>query len=56
MIKFFHKHKVIKEIQYGFQKNLSNQHAILDIITNVYDQINNGNDVGLVFFLDIKSI
>jgi len=45
MAKFFHKHKVIKETQYGFQRNLSTQHAILNVITNVYDQIYNENDV-----------
>jgi len=47
------KHSVLHEAQYGFQHNLSTQHAILDIVSNTYDQLNQGKNVGLDFF-DIK--
>jgi len=35
---------------------LFTQHAILDIVTNTYDQLNQGKNVGLVFFRHQESI
>jgi len=50
---FFNKHFVLYEAQYGFQHKLSTQHAILDIDTNTYDQLNQCKNAGL-FCFDIK--
>ena len=50
---FLNKNNVIIPTQYGFQINFSTSHAILDIITHAYDNINNNQFTGL-FFLDLK--
>ena len=50
---FFDKHSVISPTQYGFRKHHSTSHAILDIVTKTYDNINNNKYTGLVF-LDLK--
>ena len=49
---FFQKHSVLVESQYGFQNNISTTHAILDVLTTSYDQINANNftDVILLDF------
>ena len=51
--KFLNKNNVIIPIQCGFQTNFSTSRAILDVITHVYDNINNNQFTGL-FFLDLK--
>ena len=33
------KHNVIRKTQYGFQKGISTEHAILNIVINVFDNI-----------------
>ena len=38
-IKFFRKHDVIYPKQYGFQKKVSTTHAMLDVVTTIYDNI-----------------
>ena len=53
LTKFFDKHNVIKPTQYGFQANVSTTHAILDILTSLYDGIREKQFSGL-FFLDLK--
>ena len=53
LTKFFDKHNVIKPTQYGFQANVSTTHAILDILTSLYDGISEKQFSGL-FFLDLK--
>ena len=50
---FLNKNNVIILTQYGFQTNFSTSHAILDIITHAYDNININQLTGL-FFLDLK--
>ena len=40
---FFQKHSVLAESQYGFQNNMSTTHAILDVLTSSYNQINESN-------------
>ena len=37
---FFDKHSVLASCQYGFRSNRSTPHAILDIVTAIYDNIN----------------
>ena len=34
MLIFLEKHKVLLPTQYGFQKNTSMAHALLDVVTN----------------------
>ena len=53
LTKFFDKHNVIKPTQYGFQANVSTTHAILDILTSLYDGMREKQFSGL-FFLDLK--
>ena len=38
--RFFQKHSVFSKTQYGFQTDKFTTHAVLDVITTVYDQIN----------------
>ena len=40
LYKFLKKHNVIYENQYGFQTNVSTVHAMLDVVTSFYDNIN----------------
>ena len=37
MSKFFEKHKVICENQFGFQENCTTEHALLKVITQCFD-------------------
>ena len=50
---FFQKHSIISETQYGFQNNKSTSHAILDVLTNAYDNIESNDYIALVL-LDFK--
>ena len=50
---FFQKHSVFTKTQYGFQSNKSTTHAVLDVITTVYAQINN-NEYTSVNLVDFK--
>ena len=43
------KHNVIQKTQYGFQKNVSTNHAIIDVVTNSSENINFKLYTGLVF-------
>ena len=53
LVSLFQKHSVIAETQYGFQNNKSTSHAILDVLTNAYDNIES-NDYTAVVLLDFK--
>ena len=44
---FFQKHSVFTKTQYGFQSEKSTTHAMLDVITTVYDQINDNEYTSL---------
>ena len=50
---FFDKHFVASSTQYGFRKHHSTSHAVADVVTPTYDNINNNECTGLVF-LDLK--
>ena len=48
--KFFSKHKVIYEAQYLFQKNISTVHAVLDIVSTTFRNINENHFTVLTLF------
>ena len=48
LLNFFNKHSVLVSNQYGFRENCSTSHAILDIVTSTYDNINNNQYTGMV--------
>ena len=43
LISCFQKHSVLAETQYGFENNISTSHAILDVLTNAYNNIENND-------------
>jgi len=45
--------KILVPEQYGFKKNISTTHAILDIVTDFYENVHN-NDYSGLMLLDIK--
>ena len=45
---FFYKHKVTYSHQFGFQSKISTSHAMLDLITATYDNIDLNLHTGLV--------
>ena len=49
VINFLNKHNVIINTQYGFQNKVSNNHDLVDVVTNYYDNINSNQFTGLVF-------
>ena len=53
LVKFLDKHNVITPTQYCFQKGISTTHAILDIVTNAFDNIHRKKFSGLIF-LDLQ--
>ena len=46
---FFQKKNVIYENQYSFQSNISTSHAMLDVVTSSYDNIDDHSYTGLAF-------
>ena len=50
---FFFKHKVIYPHQFGFQSKISTSHAMLDLVTTAYDNIDLNLHTGLVL-IDFK--
>ena len=50
---FLNKHSLTVPTQYGFRAGHSTIHALTDVITSIYDNINNNQHTGLIF-LDIK--
>ena len=51
--KFFKKHKVLYENQYGFRSNISTTHAMPNVVTSSYYNIDNHCYTGLAF-VDLK--
>ena len=52
-INFFNKHSVLLPTQYGFRANYSTSHALTDILTSSYNNINDENYTALLL-LDLK--
>ena len=50
---FLNKHSILLPTQYGFRANHSTIHALLDVITSSYDDINNTKFTALVL-LDLR--
>ena len=50
---FFKQHNVVYENQYGFRSNISTSHAMLDVVTSSYDDIDDHFYTGLAF-VDLK--
>ena len=50
---FLNKHSILLQTQYGFRANHSTKHALLDVITSSYDNINNSKFTALVL-LDLR--
>ena len=48
-ISFLNKHKVIQNTQYGFRSEVSTNHALIDVVTNIFDNINSNKYAGLIF-------
>ena len=46
---FLKKHSVIHKSQYGFQKSISTEYAVLDIVLNAFKNINQNLFTGLIF-------
>ena len=50
---FLKKHSVMQKSQYGFQKSISTEYAVLDIASNAFENINQSLFTGLIF-LDLR--
>ena len=50
---FLNKHSILLPTQYGFRANHSTIHALLDVITSSYDNINDSKFIALVL-LDLR--
>ena len=50
---FLEKHSLLLPTQFGFRRNHSTTHALLDVVTSCYDNINDTNYTALLF-LDLK--
>ena len=53
LVKFLHKHKIIFEHQYGFCENHSTAHALIDILTTCYYNIEN-KQYTILMMMDLK--
>ena len=53
LIRFFDKHGVLCPTQYGFRNNISTEHALIDVIANYFNKINE-NQHSALLFLDLK--
>ena len=49
LISFFGKHGIIQHTKYGFQRNVSTNHALVDVVTQSFKNINNNMYTGLIF-------
>ena len=49
LMSFLNKHKVIHKNQCGFQSNVSTNHALIDVVSDCFDNINNNQYTGLIF-------
>ena len=50
MRKFLDQHSIISSNQYGFRSSLSTTHAMLDVLTSTYDNINDNTIIALLLF------
>ena len=50
MRKFLDKHSIISSNQYGFRSSFSTTHAMLDVLTSIYDNINDNTITALLLF------
>ena len=46
---FLNKHKVIQKNQFGFQSNVSTNHALVEVVSNCFDNINDNLYADLIF-------
>ena len=53
LINFFIKHSVLLPTQYGFRANHSTSHALTDVLTSLYENVNDEKDTPLLL-LDLK--
>ena len=51
--KYFERHKLLSEAQFGFRKGFSTSTCILNLLNNIYKNMDNGMITG-VLFLDLK--
>ena len=49
LIGFFDKHGIVQHTQYGFQRNVSTNNALVDVVTQSFENINNNMYTGLIF-------
>ena len=49
LISFFDMHGIIQHTQYGFQRNVSTNYALVDVVTQSFENINNNMYTGLIF-------
>ena len=49
LMSFLNKHKVIHKNQFGFQSNVSTNHALVDVVSNCFDNINYNLYTSLIF-------
>ena len=53
IMSFLNKHNILISSQYGFRSKHSTEHALMDVVTQIYDNINN-NEFTAVLFFDLK--
>ena len=53
LINFFQKHHILYPNQFGFQSKTSTAHAMLDVVTSLYDSINR-NQYSRLVLIDLK--
>ena len=49
LMSFWNKHKVIQKNQLGFQSNVSTNHALVDVVSSCFDNINDNLFTDLIF-------
>ena len=55
LISFFDKYDIIQHTQYGFRRNVSTNHALVDVVTQSSENINNNMHAGLIFLDPTKA-
>ena len=49
LMSFLNKHEVIQKHQYGFQSIVLTNHALIDVVSDCFDNINNNQYMGFIF-------
>ena len=49
LMSFLNKHEVIQKNQFGFQRNVSTNRALVDVVSSSFDNINDNLFTGLIF-------